>query len=242
MIKFFRRIRQKLVTENRFSKYLIYAIGEIVLMVIGILIALQINNWNESRIQKNQLEANYNNILEEISIASKLSVFRLGSIETTISANKAVLTAMKSKHKDSLTVFKNNLVGLVSITPLKIETPVIMEFIGSNSFKQIENKELKETLNDFKAFSNFSVFIQEYTTNQYQLLIEPYVVKKLNYSQLRNDADIINVEGEINYHSLFNDLELANILNLKLESDLTSKNSIESYYKTLKKLKGLIQK
>ena len=49
MIKFFRRIRQQLLTENKFSKYLIYAIGEIVLVVIGILIALQINNWNEER-------------------------------------------------------------------------------------------------------------------------------------------------------------------------------------------------
>tara|TARA_A100000171_G_C2139591_1_gene153717 strand:- start:5040 stop:5726 length:687 start_codon:yes stop_codon:yes gene_type:complete len=51
MIKFFRRIRQRLVVENRFSKYLLYAIGEIVLVVIGILIALQINTWNESRKQ-----------------------------------------------------------------------------------------------------------------------------------------------------------------------------------------------
>jgi len=49
MIKFFRRIRQKLLSENKFSKYLIYAIGEIILVVIGILIALQINNWNEER-------------------------------------------------------------------------------------------------------------------------------------------------------------------------------------------------
>ena len=49
MIKFFRKIRQKLLSENKFSKYLIYAIGEIVLVVIGILIALQINTWNENR-------------------------------------------------------------------------------------------------------------------------------------------------------------------------------------------------
>lgn len=49
MIKFFRKIRQKLLSENRFSKYLIYAIGEIILVVIGILIALQINNWNEDK-------------------------------------------------------------------------------------------------------------------------------------------------------------------------------------------------
>ena len=50
MIKFFRKIRQRLLTENKFSKYLLYAIGEIVLVVIGILIALQINNCNEERI------------------------------------------------------------------------------------------------------------------------------------------------------------------------------------------------
>ena len=49
MIKFFRKIRQKLLSENKFSKYLFYALGEIVLVVIGILIALQINNWNEGR-------------------------------------------------------------------------------------------------------------------------------------------------------------------------------------------------
>lgn len=49
MIKFFRKIRQKLLSENKFRKYLVYAIGEIILVVIGILIALQINNWNELR-------------------------------------------------------------------------------------------------------------------------------------------------------------------------------------------------
>lgn len=49
MIKFFRKIRQRLLTDNKFSKYLLYAIGEIILVVIGILIALQINNWNEEK-------------------------------------------------------------------------------------------------------------------------------------------------------------------------------------------------
>jgi len=49
MIKFFRQIRKSLLMENKTSKYLKYAIGEIVLVVIGILIALQINNWNETR-------------------------------------------------------------------------------------------------------------------------------------------------------------------------------------------------
>jgi len=62
MIKFFRKIRQRLLTENKFSKYLLYAIGEIILVVIGILIALQINNWNEVR----KTEQRLNNFLTEI--------------------------------------------------------------------------------------------------------------------------------------------------------------------------------
>ena len=53
MIQFFRRIRQNLLHENRFSRYLLYAAGEIILVVIGILIALQINNWNQ---RKNDLD------------------------------------------------------------------------------------------------------------------------------------------------------------------------------------------
>jgi hypothetical protein len=51
MIKFFRKIRQNLIRDNRLGKYLLYAFGEIILVVIGILIALQINNWNEHQKQ-----------------------------------------------------------------------------------------------------------------------------------------------------------------------------------------------
>lgn len=54
MIRFFRRIRQRLLHEGRLVRYLIYAFGEILLVVIGILIALQINNWNESNQRKHK--------------------------------------------------------------------------------------------------------------------------------------------------------------------------------------------
>ncbi len=49
MKKFFRKIRRSLLEEGKIGKYFKYAIGEIILVVIGILIALQINNWNENR-------------------------------------------------------------------------------------------------------------------------------------------------------------------------------------------------
>jgi len=66
MIKFFRHIRQKLIMENKTGKYLKYAIGEIVLVVIGILIALQINNWNEVQNEK-KVEFGYmKNLLEDL--------------------------------------------------------------------------------------------------------------------------------------------------------------------------------
>ncbi len=58
MIKFFNIIRQDLMEQNKTGKYFKYAIGEIILVVIGILIALQINNWNESR-KYNQLKETY---------------------------------------------------------------------------------------------------------------------------------------------------------------------------------------
>lgn len=58
MIKFFRRIRRSLINQNQMGKYFKYAVGEIVLVVVGILIALQINNWNEN--EKSQtLAQNY---------------------------------------------------------------------------------------------------------------------------------------------------------------------------------------
>ena len=57
MIKFFRHIRKKLADDNKPMKYLRYAIGEIVLVMLGILLALQVNNWNENRkVQKNEIK------------------------------------------------------------------------------------------------------------------------------------------------------------------------------------------
>jgi hypothetical protein len=66
MIKFFRKIRFDLMEKNKTGKYIKYAIGEIVLVVIGILIALQINNWNEMRKLQNTMKSVYSIIKTDL--------------------------------------------------------------------------------------------------------------------------------------------------------------------------------
>jgi len=67
MIKFFRNIRKKLLTEGKTNNYLKYAIGEIILVVIGILIALQINNWNQNRIENNRARTLLKNMVQDLA-------------------------------------------------------------------------------------------------------------------------------------------------------------------------------
>lgn len=66
MIKFFRKIRQNLLMENKIGKYFKYAIGEIILVVMGILIALQINNWNEDRKNNQSVKTSIKALLEDL--------------------------------------------------------------------------------------------------------------------------------------------------------------------------------
>ncbi|WP_282043418.1 DUF6090 family protein [Winogradskyella flava] len=75
MIKFFRKIRQNLLSEGKTGKYFKYAIGEIILVVIGILIALSINNWNQNITYKNELQQ----ILKEVQIDLNKDLLRLNS-------------------------------------------------------------------------------------------------------------------------------------------------------------------
>lgn len=76
MISFFRHIRQKLLSQNRVTRYLVYALGEIFLVVIGILIALQVNNWNETRKTKKKeqisLQKLAKNLQEDIELLDEI--------------------------------------------------------------------------------------------------------------------------------------------------------------------------
>ncbi len=103
MIKFFRKIRQNLLREGKTTRYFKYAIGEIMLVVIGILIALQINNWNESRIENARatsylerivynLETDINNIKLRLKFWNEVSIFGKKALNYSSSVDKGELT------------------------------------------------------------------------------------------------------------------------------------------------------
>ncbi len=106
MIKFFRKIRHQLLSENKFSKYLFYAIGEIILVVIGILLALQINNWNEQRkgkaVEKEILIQFKEDLKGDIESIERVEYW----IQKVIASSKIVVTHLKGKRAwdDSLAI------------------------------------------------------------------------------------------------------------------------------------------
>ena len=102
MFRFFRQIRQRLLTEKppagragKFSKYLLNAVGEILLVVIGILIALQVNNWNESR-RKDYL---FRDSMEQILLGLKSDVNELVSISKGLTYQYAYLLPNENQIK-----------------------------------------------------------------------------------------------------------------------------------------------
>ena len=163
MIKFFRRIRFELMEKNKTGKpalpagrYLKYAIGEIVLVVIGILIALQINNWNENRKFKSLKKVYIERLIDDIKQdTTQISIL----IEETMKKQKII-----EKVINGLDIGINN-------ESLK---SYIIDYLNSgwnmNDFTPSSN-----TYSDLSQTGNMNVFRNTYLTDrikQYYILIE----------------------------------------------------------------------
>lgn len=97
MIKFFRTIRKSLLEQNKMEKYFKYAIGEIILVVIGILIALQINNWNEQQANEERIKSTLLQIQADLLNDIQELVTVLGFYEDTLTLIEQFLNKVKSK-------------------------------------------------------------------------------------------------------------------------------------------------
>lgn len=153
MINFFRKVRKNLLNSNRAGKYLLYAIGEIFLVVIGILLALQINNWNENR-KERKLETS---ILNEILVNLEKDVANLNSKtelnEFFINNNKVILNHLKNKTPitDSLRQYYASLYGRGNFQPIT----VAYDNLKSNGINIIKNDSLRLAISELYDFKYF---------------------------------------------------------------------------------------
>ena len=145
MIKFFRNIRQKLINEGKTTNYLKYAIGEILLVVIGILIALQINNWNEER--KNKVLENdfYCKLLEDFEL-DRLNIAKLYSESNNkIEASKKLLLELPQKNK-SIKYLINSYIKALRTNAFSPSKVAIQDITSSGKLSLIKNDTLKQNL------------------------------------------------------------------------------------------------
>ena len=145
MIKFFRNIRQKLIEQENIRKYLLYAIGEIFLVVIGILIALQVNNWNEQRKQNNrenelltQLKGDINLLLDELDEDITYLQDRVAVTDTLIFFDEI------GKGKNWAIYSKNHFSG----NPMVFPTRATFDNLKSIGVELISDLELRNRITD----------------------------------------------------------------------------------------------
>ena len=210
MITFFRRIRQKLLTDHNISKYLIYAIGEIILVVIGILIALQINNWNEwekdrKKEQKILLQIE-NNIEESIAIWERV----VGIMELSNNHYQIVLSAKNNNYSynDSLQIhFKRaHWIGYnwttghstASFEALKnVGFDIIVNDSLSNLIIDVFEKNILRVQQDFnRDMSSKDNNYEQYLTRNVNGLLDEF--NSANYNTLIKDDYYYSILNQIN--------------------------------------------
>ncbi|TDQ32193.1 DUF6090 family protein [Zeaxanthinibacter enoshimensis] len=176
MIKFFRRIRQHLLAENKFSKYLLYAIGEIALVVIGILIALQINTWNDE-IKATKVEVKFfANILLDLEKDDENLNFYLHFHTKRIEYLDTLLTYVRNPHKkmgiDKFGQYVEPIFYSINTTSYSTTFESAKSMGTFNNFKEMELlKGLSRYYADFILLENLFSSITRFVENQFEPLM-----------------------------------------------------------------------
>ena len=193
MIKFFRKIRQNLLMENKTRKYFKYAIGEIVLVVIGILIALQINTWNE-QLKKSKLKNEY--------VASLVNDLTKDTIQlnSRLSLNKQIIKDLALIKDDITNGNIKTIEGFITLfTSIKGGGVRLINTYNTNSFNllissgniDLLNKQLRE---DIMELNRLQKFQKEITTSNRDYFFNFMERISMKYPDLNNpfNTEIIN--------------------------------------------------
>ena len=208
MIKFFRHIRQQLLTDNKFSKYLLYAFGEIILVVIGILVALSLNNWNQNRIEiKKEINSLKNLSLDLEEQAALLETYIM--IESTFYNDGLQILKHHEKHKgfleiDSILPNLNSLATRNTFNPINT---TYKELISTGNIRIIQNETIKrDIIRYYNALDRTTVIITSNNTNLVDGIFNPVLFEQTlftaNSSTLVAMASIqINLESVRELHA-----------------------------------------
>ncbi|MEM6380077.1 MAG: DUF6090 family protein, partial [Bacteroidota bacterium] len=153
MIKLFRNIRRKLLTENQTSRYLLYALGEIVLVVFGILIALAINNRQERRILQQKEQVYLNGLLDEFQTSQKKLAELIKVNQQNYQGAKKILEyianpeTLENEQAFSKLFFRSFSYD-IKFNP---NNSLLNEMMSSGSLKDISSDELRRRLTNWLA-------------------------------------------------------------------------------------------
>lgn len=215
MIKFFRKIRQNLIMENKTSKYFKYAIGEIILVVIGILIALQINTWNETRKEGIEENAILQNLHDEFSENKRIYNSNKVETETAKQIGYTIMSLMgkpeellKKQHVDSLLFY------LLEHGEFRPSQNTINDLIQSGRLRLLRNKKLKTLLYNWQseledtkvAFDRVELKVDN---ELIPYLSKHYALKDIDKYGALNWKEDTNLK--IDKYAIFNDIEFENI-------------------------------
>ena len=187
MLKFFRRIRRKLLDEGSLKKYLVYAIGEILLVVIGILIALQINNWNNDRIAGDQMTSYL------ISLKNDLQK-DTANFSTSIRGYKRYIDTkkyLKLSHFENVPT--DSLVPLVvSLTVINMPVVTTFEKLINSGITQIsDNDSLSQNVYDYYTtkldkFNNMISYERRQSANDSEYFVQGQNLYEFDFPELPN--------------------------------------------------------
>jgi hypothetical protein len=154
MIKFFRKIRYDIMAKNKTGKYFKYAIGEIILVVIGILIALQINNWNEKHQAQNKMVSNFQNLIEDLK-SNKLQLLNLIERRNEVADGAGFLI---DNYENQIQVDENDFVAklypALSERYFEINRNGIDKVITSTAFELEQMETIRDLIKSYLRISN----------------------------------------------------------------------------------------
>ena len=216
MMKFFNHIRRKLAAENKVMAYLRYAIGEILLVVIGILIALQINNWNEGRKNAAIEEEIISNLHEEF-LRNKIVLKEVREVLNKSGQSCYRLMNLMNKDRNYLSAYNIDslLYYALDFNSFNPSSNVFTEVLQSGRLGLIENKNLVSSLFDWQRMLDNN----RYTYTIYQKFIEEQIMPYLNDNISFKNLDKYSpmqwkqpTEFKTDYSVIFTDRKFENLL------------------------------